>query len=118
GVPAMDSTGLRALTTLVERRVKTGVPVFVVGLQEQPRKLILRSRLADLLGRERLDLSAEEAVEMIRNFGLIITSREAAIPRLESQAGRGEGHQASPEERLAPREHPTSADRKDPDLFD
>ncbi|HET9514167.1 MAG TPA: SulP family inorganic anion transporter [Gemmatimonadales bacterium] len=76
GVPAMDSTGLRALTTLVERRQKEGIPVFLVGLQDQPRDLILRSRLADLLGRERLDLSAEEAVEMIRNQGLMLTSRE------------------------------------------
>jgi SulP family sulfate permease len=83
GVPAMDSTGLRALTILVQQRLKQNIPVFVVGLQDQPRELILRSPLADLLGRERLDLSAEEAVEMIRNEGLIITSREARIPKLE-----------------------------------
>ena len=83
GVPAMDSTGLRALRTLVERRAREGVPVFVVGLQAQPKELILRSPLADLLGRERLDLSAEEAVGLIREYGFIITSREARIPTHE-----------------------------------
>ena len=41
GVPAMDSTGLRALTTIVERKRKENIPVFVVGLQEQPAELIL-----------------------------------------------------------------------------
>ena len=76
GVPVMDSTGLRALTTLVARRTREGVPVFVVGLREQPKDLILRSPLADLLGRDRLDLSPEAAVEAIRNAGLIATSRE------------------------------------------
>jgi SulP family sulfate permease len=90
GVPAMDSTGLRALTALVQQRVKEGVPVFLVGLQDQPRALILRSPLAELVGRERLDLSAEEAVEMIRSHGLLITSREAAIASL---AAAGEGRQ-------------------------
>ncbi len=99
GVPAMDSTGLRALTTLVQQRVKQNIPVFLVGVQDQPRELILRSPLADLIGRERLDLSAEEAVEMIRNYGLIISSREAAIPPAE------------PAREPPPR-------REEPDLFD
>ena len=52
GVPAMDSTGLRALTTIVERRRREHVAVFLVGLQEQPRDLILRSPLAELVGRD------------------------------------------------------------------
>ncbi len=94
GVPAMDSTGLRALTTLVQQRLKEGVPVFLVGLREQPRGLILRSPLAELLGRERLDLSAEEAVEMIRNHGLIITSREAPIPGREPPPDGGGANSA------------------------
>jgi SulP family sulfate permease len=80
GVPAMDSTGLRALTTLVRRRLRDNVPVFLVGLQAQPRELILRSPLADLIGRERLDLSPEQAVELIRNHGLMVTSREMPLP--------------------------------------
>jgi SulP family sulfate permease len=80
GVPAMDSTGLRALTTLVERRSREGVPVFVVGLQDQPRGLIQRSPLADLLGRDRMALSPEGVVEAIRNQGLVTISRETGIP--------------------------------------
>lgn len=83
GVPAMDSTGLRALTTLVTRRVREGVPVFLVGLQDQPRELIARSGLADLVGRERLDLSPEEVIELIRVQGLVATSRETGIPPAE-----------------------------------
>ena len=80
GVPAMDSTGLRALTTLVERRTKANVPVFIVGLQTQPRDLILRSPLADLVGRDRLNLSPEEAIELIKFHRLITTSRETQVP--------------------------------------
>jgi SulP family sulfate permease len=80
GVPAMDSTGLRALTTLVERRTKANVPVFIVGLQAQPRDLILRSPLADMVGRDRLNLSPEEAIELIKFHRLITTSRETQVP--------------------------------------
>jgi SulP family sulfate permease len=80
GVPLMDSTGLRALTTLVERRTKANVPVFIVGLQPQPRELIFRSPLADLIGRERLDLSPEAAIELIKFHRLVTTSRETQVP--------------------------------------
>jgi len=83
GVPAMDSTGLRALTGLVQRRVRSNVPVFLVGLQPQPHDLILRSPLADLVGRDRLGLTAEQAVELIRAHGLMISSREARVPTRE-----------------------------------
>jgi SulP family sulfate permease len=77
GVPAMDSTGLRALTTIVERRRKEHVAVFLVGLQEQPRDLILRSPLGELIGRDLLSLSAEQVVKRIRDEGLMITTDEA-----------------------------------------
>jgi sulfate permease, SulP family len=80
GVPAMDSTGLRALTTLVEGRLRQGVPVLLVGLQPQPRALILRSPLADRLGRDRLDLSPAAAVELLREEGLAVVSREHPTP--------------------------------------
>jgi len=79
GVPAMDSTGLRALTTIVARRHREHVAVFLVGLQEQPRNLILRSPLADMVGREYLSLSAEQVVAMIRERGLMITTAEQAL---------------------------------------
>jgi SulP family sulfate permease len=119
GVPAMDSTGLRALTTLVQQRMKQNIPVFLVGVQDQPRELILRSPLADLIGRERLDLSAEEAVEMIRNYGLIISSREAAIPPPEP--AREPPPATEPGDRRPepiPGGPAQSPRREEPDLFD
>jgi SulP family sulfate permease len=80
GVPAMDSTGLRALSTLVTRRTRENVPVFVVGLQPQPRELILRSPVADLLGRDRLAFTPEQVIETIRSAGLVAISRESPVP--------------------------------------
>ena len=77
GVPAMDSTGLRALTTIVERKRKEHVAVFLVGLQEQPKELVLRSPLGDLIGRDLLGLSAEAVVTMIRERGLMVTTAES-----------------------------------------
>lgn len=79
GVPAMDSTGLRALSTLVTRRVHEGVPVFAVGLQPQPLDLIRRSPIADLLGRDQLGLTPDEVVRRIRDRGLILTSLEQRV---------------------------------------
>ena len=64
GVPAMDSTGLRALTNLVRIRNREGTTVFLAGLQPQPRELVLRSALPGLLGAGgRLDLGVEEAIQ-------------------------------------------------------
>lgn len=76
GVPLMDSTGLRALTTLVERRIREGVPVFLVGLQTQPLDLLLRSPLADKLGRDHLSLTPEQVVRVIRDRRLMISTDE------------------------------------------
>ncbi|MEK6688795.1 MAG: SulP family inorganic anion transporter [Gemmatimonadota bacterium] len=76
GVPLMDSTGLRALTTLVERRIREGVPVFLVGLQAQPLDLLLRSPLADQLGRDHLGLTPEQVVRVIRDRRLMISTDE------------------------------------------
>ena len=118
GVPAMDSTGLRALTTLVQQRVKQNIPVFLVGVQDQPRELILRSPLADLIGRERLDLSAEEAVEMIRNYGLIISSREAAIPREPAGEPPPAAEPGDRRPETIAGGPPQSPRREEPDLFD
>ncbi len=76
GVPLMDSTGLRALTTLVDRRIGEGVPVFLVGLQAQPLDLLLRSPLADRLGRDHLSLTPEQVVRVIRDRQLMISTDE------------------------------------------
>jgi SulP family sulfate permease len=65
GVPAMDSTGLRALSNLVRVRIQDGTAVILAALQPQPKELILRSPLAGLLGRDRLDLSVDEAIQLL-----------------------------------------------------
>jgi len=62
GVPAMDSTGLRALTNLVRVRERDGTAVVLAGLQPQPRELILRSSLGGLLGPEQLTGSVADAI--------------------------------------------------------
>lgn len=80
GVPVMDSTGLRALTTMLRQRQREGVPVLLVGLQAQPRDLLLRSPVPDLVGRGRFDLTPEAAIALLREEGLVAISREAAIP--------------------------------------
>jgi SulP family sulfate permease len=77
GVPAMDSTGLRALTTIVERKRKENVAVFLVGLQEQPRELISRSPLGELFDKAELAMTAEQVVTRIRERGLVITTAES-----------------------------------------
>ena len=65
GVPAMDSTGLRALSNLVRVRLRDGTAVILAALQPQPKELIHRSALADLLGQDRLDLSVDEAIQLV-----------------------------------------------------
>jgi SulP family sulfate permease len=63
GVPAMDSTGLRALSHLVRVRHREGTTVVLANLQPQPKELVLRSALPGLLGAGgRLDLGVEEAI--------------------------------------------------------
>jgi SulP family sulfate permease len=61
-VPAMDSTGLRALRATVERCRKEGIVVIFCGLQPQPRDTIRRSPLGDGFSEADLSLTFDEAV--------------------------------------------------------
>lgn len=61
-VPAMDSTGLRALRTIVDRCEREHTAVIFCGLQPQPRATIRRSPLGDRFSEADLSLSFEAAV--------------------------------------------------------
>ncbi len=61
-VPAMDSTGLRALRATVERCRKEGIVVIFCDLQPQPRDTIRRSPLGELFSESELSLTFDEAV--------------------------------------------------------
>jgi SulP family sulfate permease len=49
-VPVMDATGVTALHTLIERLERQGVTVFISGLQPQPRELLDRMGILELIG--------------------------------------------------------------------
>jgi len=61
-VPAMDSTGLRALRTIVDRCQAEHTAVIFCGLQQQPRTTIVRSPLGERFSAAELSLSFDEAI--------------------------------------------------------
>ena len=61
-VPAMDSTGLRALGTIVNRCRAEHTAVIFCGLQEQPRRTIRRSPLGEQFSEADLSLTFEQAI--------------------------------------------------------
>ena len=61
-VPAMDSTGLRALQATVTQCRRQGIAVILCDLQPQPKATIRRSPLGELFTEAELSLSFEEAV--------------------------------------------------------
>jgi sulfate permease, SulP family len=61
-VPAMDSTGLRALHATVAQCQRQGITVILCGLQPQPRTTIRRSPLGEQFSDAELSLSFDEAV--------------------------------------------------------
>ncbi|HEX6587397.1 MAG TPA: sulfate permease [Longimicrobiales bacterium] len=67
-VPAIDSTGLHALTQIVKRSHHEGIRVILAGVHAQPMMAIARSRLVDLVGEESLAGSIEEGLAMAREY--------------------------------------------------
>jgi len=61
-VPAMDSTGLRALGATVDRCRAEGIAVLFCDLQSQPRATLRRSRLGEYFDEAALTRSFDEAV--------------------------------------------------------
>ncbi|HET7232312.1 MAG TPA: sulfate permease [Longimicrobium sp.] len=65
-VPAIDSTGLRALRTVVRRATKDGTRVILSGVHAQPMVALGRSDLLDELGDANLCGTIPEALEVAR----------------------------------------------------
>jgi SulP family sulfate permease len=65
-VSAIDSTGLHALKDMVGRFRAGGTAVIVVGLHAQPMVALERAGLLDLLGRESLVGTIDEALDRAR----------------------------------------------------
>ncbi len=60
---AIDGTGIHALESLASRLAESGRTLVVCGAQEQPAKLIQRSKLGKLLGRRNLQPHLDAALE-------------------------------------------------------
>jgi len=67
-VPAMDATGLYALETLVRQTRRDGTVLLLSGIQRQPAKLLVRSGLADQIGREHIHKKMQQALEHARRL--------------------------------------------------
>ena len=67
-VPAIDSTGLHALTQIVRRSHGEGIRVILAGVHAQPMAAIARSRLLDLVGEESLVGSIDEGLMVAREY--------------------------------------------------
>lgn len=65
-VPAIDSTGLHALSDVVRRSRKDGVRVILSGVHAQPLMALGKSPLLDELGEENLAGNLAEALEIAR----------------------------------------------------
>jgi anti-anti-sigma regulatory factor len=67
-VPVMDATGLTALRGLVEALERKHIVVMVSGLQPQPREMLERTGVLDLIcrNREHLFATSEEAIAHAR----------------------------------------------------
>ena len=64
-VPVMDATGATALTTLMERLERRKILVFISGLQEQPKRLLIRMGVLEEISRDKHHLfeTTEEAIK-------------------------------------------------------
>lgn len=65
-VPAIDSTGLRALRGFVRAAKKAGTRVILAGVHAQPMAALARSDLLDEVGEENLCGTVAEAIELAR----------------------------------------------------
>jgi SulP family sulfate permease len=82
-VPAIDSTGLHALTQIVKRSHSEGIRVLLAGVHAQPMMAIGRSRLLDLIGEESLVGSIDEGLQAAREYlaaSTILERIEVEVP--------------------------------------
>ena len=90
-VPAIDSTGLHALTQIVKRSHREGILVLLAGVQAQPKLAIGRAPLIELLGEESFVTSIDEGLRVAREFVAAETILERIVvderdPVLENKA--------------------------------
>ena len=85
-VPAIDATGLHALTDVVHRSRRDGTLVLLSGVQPGPRETLRRSVVIDEIGEENICASFEEALaraaeelEVARVFGRGKSGEAAAV---------------------------------------
>jgi SulP family sulfate permease len=67
-VPAIDSTGLHALTQIVKRSHREGILVLLSGVHAQPMMAIGRTALLDMLGEESFVGSIDEGLRVAREY--------------------------------------------------
>ncbi|HEX8275827.1 MAG TPA: SulP family inorganic anion transporter, partial [Longimicrobiaceae bacterium] len=80
-VPAMDSTGLRALASVVRRARKDGTRVILAGVHAQPMAALARSELLGELGEHNLRGTVDEALaEARRHLGIVPFGGIAGAP--------------------------------------
>jgi SulP family sulfate permease len=65
-VPAIDSTGLHALTQLARRVRKDGTRIMIAEVHAQPMIALGRSYLLDELGEDNIFGSVDDALEAAR----------------------------------------------------
>lgn len=65
-VPAIDSTGLHALTQLSRRVRKDGTRIMIAEVHEQPMAALARSHLVEELGKENIFERVEDALDAAR----------------------------------------------------
>jgi sulfate permease, SulP family len=67
-VPAIDSTGIRALGSVIRRARGDGTRVILAGVHAQPMVALGRSALLDEVGDENLTGTLEGALELARGY--------------------------------------------------
>lgn len=61
-VPSMDMTGLKALEEIVSSYLKKGSQIVLSGVQKKPRELIVKSGLADKIGKNNILPNVQKAI--------------------------------------------------------
>jgi SulP family sulfate permease len=63
----VDTTGLDMLATLQRKLARNGKQLFIAGANTQPLSLFSRSGFVDVLGREKLCATVDEALARVGN---------------------------------------------------
>ncbi|GAB4251065.1 MAG: sulfate permease [Candidatus Methylacidiphilales bacterium] len=67
-VTAMDTTGLNALESVVERMKQHGGIVILSGIHQQPLQMLRKARFFEVIGRENFQPTLDDALNRARQF--------------------------------------------------